>query len=342
MGHVIGVNFGVYGFSPSGDYARKPIDVIPKPAAWLYRSLQHMPAELATASRTIQHEGHDWIRHRRITAPPLNERNNSTVWAESLHQAREMLAWWTRQDSFTINSTDKDVGTLALHVLIGAVFGIKCSFQSAMDPPDPTFTMTYRDALSFVLENFVLVLLDPSSILSLPWVPRKLGRIARVSNEFRRYMTHMLEKEKQMISQRAPGRGNLMSHLVRASEEEQSAVRDGEEAEDHMQASQGLSDSEIIGNIFLYTFAGHETTANMLSYSISLLAAHPEVQEWVAEEVHYVLQGQGTSETWEYSLFPRLKRCLTVMVSHSITMASFILYLTRVAAWLVGAMAEVC
>ncbi|SLM38548.1 hypothetical protein LPUS_08801 [Lasallia pustulata] len=52
----------------------------------------------------------------------------------------------------------------------------------------------------------------------------------------------------------------------------------------------------------------------MLSYSISLLAAHPEVQEWVAEEVHYVLQGQGTSETWEYSLFPRLKRCLTVML----------------------------
>ena len=30
MGHIVGVNFGVYGFSPSGDYAQKPIDIMPE------------------------------------------------------------------------------------------------------------------------------------------------------------------------------------------------------------------------------------------------------------------------------------------------------------------------
>ena len=31
--------------------------------------------------------GDDWSRHRRITTPPFNERNNNSIWRESLAQA---------------------------------------------------------------------------------------------------------------------------------------------------------------------------------------------------------------------------------------------------------------
>lgn len=132
-------------------------------------------------------------------------------------------------------------------------------------------------------------------------------------------MNEMLRKEKQMISRRNSGAGNLMSRLIEASDEERTAKKGNSDVDVSGNAVQGLSDSEIIGNVFLYTFAGHETTGNILSYPILLLAAHLEVQGWVVEEVRYVLQDQGSSETWDYNLFSRFK---TVSPSWSVMLSS--------------------
>lgn len=76
----------------------------------------------------------------------------------------------------------------------------------------------------------------------------------------------------------------------------------------------GLTDSEILGNLFLYNFAGHETTGNILTYSILLLAAHPHWQDWIAEELQHVFGDSPDDKAWDYNLFPQLKRCLAVMV----------------------------
>lgn len=78
----------------------------------------------------------------------------------------------------------------------------------------------------------------------------------------------------------------------------------------------GLRDDEILGNIFIYNFAGHETTGNVLSYSIHLLITHPEVQDWIGGEIRHYLDTHKSSSTWTYEeLFPKLKRCLAIMVS---------------------------
>ena len=61
MGHIVGVNFGVYGFSPSGDYARKPIDImpetrcmaIPKPTACACRISDGEPHHSTQGDRSL-------------------------------------------------------------------------------------------------------------------------------------------------------------------------------------------------------------------------------------------------------------------------------------------------
>lgn len=75
----------------------------------------------------------------------------------------------------------------------------------------------------------------------------------------------------------------------------------------------GLTVDEIFGNIFVINFAGHDTTANTLSFGLLLLAAYPEVQDWVAEE----LDGLDEDNIKEHygELFPRLLRCRAVLVS---------------------------
>jgi len=50
-----------------------------------------------------------------------------------------------------------------------------------------------------------------------------------------------------------------------------------------------LSDEEIIGNCFVFMFAGHETTAGTLAAAMGLLATHPEAQERVYHSIKKVL-----------------------------------------------------
>ena len=234
------------------------------------------------------------------------------VWAESLRQAREMLDWWKNHDSNGVKSTDKDTRILSLHVLASAGFGMSYPFTSAREPPASDFTMTYREALSLILEYALVVIAVPKILLKLPFVPKNWARASQATTEFQRYMTNMLEREKHLISQRAPGAANLMSSLVRGSEEARQA--DTENDKDRT-VPKGLTDSEIYGNVFLYNFAGHETTGNILTYSVLLLAAHPQWQNWLAEEIEQVFGDQPYNQAWAYNQFPRLKRCLAVMVS---------------------------
>ncbi len=116
-------------------------------------------------------------------------------------------------------------------------------------------------------------------------------------------MTNQYEEEKRAFAQ---GRGltdrNLMTSLVRASQDEATT------------GNTGLTESEIYGNMFVFNFAGHDTTAHTFTFAIFFLAANPQVQDWVHEEVRRVL-GDRKSGEWRYNEdFPRLKRCLSVML----------------------------
>lgn len=68
-------------------------------------------------------------------------------------------------------------------------------------------------------------------------------------------------------------------------------------------------DDEIYGNIFMYSFAGHESTGHAISYAIYLFAAFPDWQEWVIEGDGQVLASNKTIYILDYEeLFPYPKR----------------------------------
>lgn len=84
----------------------------------------------------------------------------------------------------------------------------------------------------------------------------------------------------------------------------------------------GLSEAEIFGNIFVFNFAGQDTTSHTLAYALVLLAGHPEVQDWISEEKRHVSPKSDCGD-WEYEkTYPRLKRCLAVLVSRESLLCS--------------------
>ena len=126
----------------------------------------------------------------------------------------------------------------------------------------------------------------------------------------------MLDEESSLLGQGKTGTGSLMTSFVRALDMHQGEAVNVKRSEGPSQ-QKGLTIDEIFGNIFVINFAGHDTTANTLAFSLLLLAAYPEVQEWVSDELQEITP--GSSENWDYSvLFSDLKRCRAVLVSTTV------------------------
>ncbi len=166
--------------------------------------------------------------------------------------------------------------------------------------------------------EYLVVLVLPSIAFQIPFLRTKWRQIGWAITDFREYMLEQLTEENRLTAEGKPGSGTLMSNLVRASEvqREVAGVARGERTymDGRPHEMRPLSGDEILGNIFVFNFAGHDTTAISLAYSVLLLVAHPEVQEWIREELDFYLE-TDKSETWRYEIvFPRLKRCLAVLL----------------------------
>ncbi|KAJ4346334.1 uncharacterized protein N0V89_010263 [Didymosphaeria variabile] len=242
--------------------------------------------------------GPDWQRQRKCTAASFNEQSNLLVWKESLRQGQQLLQYWKDNSDVDGPSTmAKDTRTLTLDVLVHVAFGKSFDFYGAREKRATSGPLSYRDALALLLENAILIFaLGPQTLRKLAFVPQ-LRRLSNAAEQFRQYMLDMFEEQAQHV-QEEKAQGNLIMSLVRASKDDKIITQD-----------------EVIGNIFVFNFAGHDTTSHSFAFTFMLLAANPEVQEWMAEEIRHVVGNLDILRA-DYSMFPKLVRTLAVLVSH--------------------------
>lgn len=220
-----------------------------------------------------------------------------------------MSSSWYRMGSRGTRTLVEDTATLTLHVLTSAGFGMSYPFSHGSQKPSDGHEMTYRHSLAICLSNIITFAIVPKKLLTLRWLPSRLRTLGQAVKEFQCYMDELLAHER--TSRRTmPGNRNLVSAMLEASEESQLSV--GKDTGSKL----SLADNEIFGNIFAYSLAGHETTANTVAAALVLLAANPGYQQWLAEEIDSVCSTSSNPETWGYdTTFPKLQRCLAVMVS---------------------------
>ncbi len=248
---------------------------------------------------SLQVDGHQWKKQRKITATCFNEQNNAIVWTESVTLARDMVRYWASRP--TVRSTADDTRTLSLHVLSRAGFGKSFPFQGHEERSETNVATDYKQSLQVVLDNCILIMALGTTFLEKPWLPARLQKVHKACVSFQRYMTDLYEEEKRTYADTQHKDRNLMTSLIQASEED-------------AKASGGLTETEIYGNMFVFNFAGHDTTAHTLTFVFMFLAANPTVQGWLTEELHYVF-GARRSQEWDYNVdFPRLKRCLAILL----------------------------
>ncbi|KAJ9654829.1 hypothetical protein H2198_006184 [Neophaeococcomyces mojaviensis] len=244
-------------------------------------------------------DGEAWQRHRRLTAPSFNERLSSSVWNESRRQAQQMLKTWLATGANGVSTTREETATLALNVLTTTGLGMDGSSET---DAEGKHRMSYNAAITTILRRFPFLLLMPMKWLKASLMPSMLRHLGESCEQFIGYITEMLDNERVRAEKEVRGSSNLLGNLVRAAD-----------AEKKDKASIGLTNSEIHGNMFIFTFAGHETTANAITTAITYLARYPERQEWIREEFRYAISNDSGPH-WDYEkCFPRLKRCLAIM-----------------------------
>ncbi|PYH80517.1 cytochrome P450, partial [Aspergillus uvarum CBS 121591] len=252
----------------------------PKPVGLLDK-LELFGPHLASVEDTT------WQRHRRITASAFTAATDQIVWTASLARAAQLVASRPR----TTTSTFPDLADASLDILLKACLPTTTS-------SDPTFC---PEACKPALLRFLDIITAPRGSL-LPWRRRDgLRSLWATARELGASIAQLVENRRRDPDGTLK-RGDLLSTLLRCE------GRPGHGNRDYM------SGDEIRGNVFLFLFAGHETTANTLLYAVYLLAIFPAWQAWVGQEMDSLLQGWAENEEPGCEVLEGLKRLRAVMM----------------------------
>ncbi|OBZ67844.1 hypothetical protein A0H81_12320 [Grifola frondosa] len=193
-------------------------------------------------SNIVVTEGDEWKRQRKIAAPAFSERNNRLVWDESVNIVLDLFEnVWGTQDNITVNHIVDLTVPIALFVIGIAGFGQRATWKGDQVIP-AGYSMTFKDALHEVSTRVHMKLILPDWVLN--WGPTETIRHFKLAyDNLERYIVEMVQARK--TAEKKEERYDLFSSLLDANEEE---------SEGQMK----LSDSELVGNIFIFLIAGHE------------------------------------------------------------------------------------
>ena len=252
----------------------------------------------------LQSNGEDWTRMRRIIAPNLNETIMDTVWNETSRQAHSMLGYLLQHPG---GETLSGLRSVAINVLGQAGYGQNQpwspDFMATLGQDWEGARVSYFKTIAMVTDRFLESALIPAKLKTLPFMPKYLRLLGRQMANVPQYVKEILDDERNAkLGESSKQRSNLMDLLVQFTDPDK----------ERSLSSLFLTESEISGNLWVFTAAGFDTTANTLGYAVMFLAMYPQWQDWMREELRGL---DADVSNWGYDVFPRCPRVMAVLVS---------------------------
>lgn len=213
-------------------------------------------------SGLLTSEGEFWRRQRRIAAPAFHHRRLVALADVMSEACARLAADWQRRAGSQVDM---------LHEMMQLTMDIVTRALFSADVADDAEEL--GAAITRLLDGFG----SPSMVdlIGLPeWLPRSRDAEAQAAI---RYVEDRLYR---IIAERRSGavkRDDLLQMLLDSRDEE---------------TGEGMSDKQLRDELFTLFAAGHETTANALTWTWYLLALHPDVENRLQGEVDDVLQGR--------------------------------------------------
>ncbi|KAJ5975789.1 hypothetical protein N7481_009496 [Penicillium waksmanii] len=252
-------------------------------------------------SNVFMTNGDEWKRHRRMFNKNLDERISRVVWTETLQQAQAMINYLVEHPG---NETLEGLRSIAINVIGKAGYNWQQPWspnELGIPPKSATGKEAYFGMLGLVTTMILEAALLPRKVMQLPFMPFALQSMGYHLERAPGYIQEILRNERESDSSKTHSESNFLSLMLQFSEEENN---------DH-ETKSSLTQDEISGNLFVFTSAGFETTANTMGFAVILLALYPDWQDWVQYEIHS-LDISGSDWTYE-NTFTKCKRTLALM-----------------------------
>ena len=246
--------------------------------------------------------GAEWQRHRKITSSAFNENAFREVWNETTVRAKKIDFEGENERSLGRIRSTFDV--VAMQVLANVGFGQEMPLTTV----PPGHSQSLLESLGFILQHILLTAVFNSLKAPDYLLPATLRNLKVSLAELRLYMEESVLRHMQNSKNQSEKlqKTSLLGAMVKANEAEKQQLQKTTGRPSY------LTDSELYGNLFVFNLAGFETTASSLTFALSYLAAYPETQDWVYEELrdHYISRSEDASYD---SVYPKLVRCLAIM-----------------------------
>lgn len=234
------------------------------------RALQRAKRLLGEGLLTSENEFH---RRQRRLAQPAFHRQRVAAYADVMVEfAESQITKW--KDGETLDVA-QEMMSLTLNIVAKTLFNVNVG-EDAKD---------VREALTTILEMFNLMLMPFSELLEKLPFPA-VRRFNKSKERLDKIIYRIIEERRQS----GEDRGDLLSMLILATDTE----GDGK----------GMTDEQLRDEAMTIFLAGHETTANAMTWTWYLLSQHEEVETKLHEELDEVLS-DGKLPAFED--VPRLK-----------------------------------
>jgi cytochrome P450 len=214
-------------------------------------------------------EGHQWRTQRRTVAPLFSRRTVTQFAPAMMDAANALVERWHDQHKAVLDVA-AEMARLTLDVLERTIFsdGFGCNAEEAR-----LAMVTYFNTVGRI---------DALDLLGIPvWIPRLSHlRVRPTLRFFERSIEDLIAARRRRLADQADGSPNdILTFLL--------AARDPDTGE-------GMSEAEVKSNILTFIMAGHETTANLLSWSLFLLSQSDDWRQRVQAEAEREINGSAT------------------------------------------------
>lgn len=209
----------------------------------------------------LSSEGDFWLRQRRLAQPAFH-RGRIEGYAASMVEFGEALrARWQPGQERDIHA---DLMELTLEIVTRTLFSAEAGAP---------VNAVISQAVDQVLREYMRLQSGPERFVA-PLRRRTLGRALGAVGTLDRAIAAVIQARQQAGER---DNGDLLSMLL--------AARDDENAP--------MSERQLIDEVKTLISAGHETTANTLSWALLLLASHPAAESRLHAELDAVLGGRS-------------------------------------------------
>lgn len=217
----------------------------------------------------LNSEGDFWRRQRKLAQPAFYKHRLALMTEMMVAETGHLLKDWEATGAATHRNITADLLGLALNVVTKALF--------STDVGDKVSGIS--DALNEIMHYGDTKL---KSVIKIPvhYPTAKNRRFLKAVQKVEAVIYQIINSRRKALEENPDVRyDDLLDMLLHTRDEE---------------TGEGMSDRQLRDEVTTIFMAGHETTANALSWALFLLAKHPEVLQKMREEAIRVLGERGT------------------------------------------------